>query len=186
MSNVTNDAQVKKISSSSNNNVAVWNGTTGDMLSDSGKQLPVGTIVGTNDNQVLINKILKSPNETKSISVDDNGAYAPNPTLGSNDTQIATTSFVNSTILPQLQVLTTNTILNSSHNIILVNSTTPTTITLPSATDKKQYTIKNINTGSVTIMPNGSDTIDGQVSLAISTQYTSYTIISNGDCWYII
>ena len=46
--------------------------------------------------------------------------------------------------------------------------------------------IKNINTGSVTIMPNGSDTIDGQVSLAISTQYTSYTIISNGDCWYII
>jgi len=34
LSNVTNDAQIKKLASSTNGNIPIWNGTTGDALSD--------------------------------------------------------------------------------------------------------------------------------------------------------
>jgi len=61
LGNVTNDAQVKKIANSVNNHVVSWSGTTGDTVTDSGKSVPVGDFVGTNDIQTLSNKTLSNP-----------------------------------------------------------------------------------------------------------------------------
>lgn len=42
-------------------NAASFSGTTGDLIQDSGKALPTGTIVGTSDSQTLTNKTLVAP-----------------------------------------------------------------------------------------------------------------------------
>lgn len=47
--------------SSTDSNLAAWNGTGGDTLKDSGKAYPSGDIVGTSDTQTLTNKTLTSP-----------------------------------------------------------------------------------------------------------------------------
>ena len=49
------------------------------------------------------------------------------------------------------------------------------------------YTVKKIDSSAntVTVDPNGSDTIDGGLTAVINYQYTSVTIVSNGSTWYI-
>ena len=64
------------------------------------------------------------------------------------------------------------------------------TITLPSAsgaTAGKSIRVKNMGTGTITLDP-GSDTIDGSsTDYAITTQYASITLVSNGsNAWEII
>ena len=61
LGSVTNDAQVKKIANCVNNHVVSWSGTSGDTVSDSGKSLPSGDILGTTDIQTLSNKTLSNP-----------------------------------------------------------------------------------------------------------------------------
>jgi hypothetical protein len=52
--------------SSVNDNVALFSGTTGKVIKDSGKALPAGTVVGTSDSQTLTNKIIDGSNNTLS------------------------------------------------------------------------------------------------------------------------
>ena|ERR1700722_9246192 len=49
------------------------------------------------------------------------------------------------------------------------------------------YTVKKVDStaNTVTVDPNGSDTIDGGLTAVINNQYTSVTIVSNGATWYI-
>jgi hypothetical protein len=65
------------------------------------------------------------------------------------------------------------------------------TVSLPSAGGalaEKEFLIKKIDSSfnAVTIDPDGSETIDGNATVAITTQYTAYRIKSNGTNWYII
>jgi hypothetical protein len=64
------------------------------------------------------------------------------------------------------------------------------TVTLPAASSFTGYRfyIKRIdNSGNtVSVARTSSDTIDGQTSVTIASQYDSYTIVSNGTLWYII
>jgi len=62
------------------------------------------------------------------------------------------------------------------------------TITLPTAigNDGKTFDIKNIGTGTVTIDGDGSQTIDGELSVSNSIQYDTITVRSNGSNWDII
>lgn len=48
--------------SSTNNDIAIWSGTGGTTLADSGKTLPAGAVVGTSDSQSLTNKTLDNTN----------------------------------------------------------------------------------------------------------------------------
>ena len=49
-----------------------------------------------------------------------------------------------------------------------------------------KYQIKNRSANTITINPNGSETIDGSTTLNISTQEASLTLITDGSNWFII
>ena len=79
------------------------------------------------------------------------------------------------------------TITNESGNI-LCNSTSAFTVTLPTAASYagRDLTIKNINTGVITIDGNGAETIDGSATLTLATQWSSATLYSTGTSWIIL
>ena len=63
----------------------------------------------------------------------------------------------------------------------------PLTITMPTAVDNSnRYTIKNLSTGSINVVPAVGQTIDNQSSVIIASQYTSIDLVSNNQNWIII
>ncbi len=62
------------------------------------------------------------------------------------------------------------------------------TLSLPTASGitGRIYNIKNSGTGTLTIDPSGSETIDGSTTLVSVIQYSTYTIKSDGTNWIII
>jgi hypothetical protein len=60
------------------------------------------------------------------------------------------------------------------------------TLTLPAATSKMVYHIKNLSTNSCTINRAGSDTIDGGTSAVLTVQYESIGIDSDGSATWEI
>ena len=80
----------------------------------------------------------------------------------------------------------------AANRLILVDDDTiggAAVVTLPTAATSTgvEYRIKKLgSTGSVTITPDGAETIDGAASLVISTQYTAYTLNCDGATWWIV
>lgn len=62
------------------------------------------------------------------------------------------------------------------------------TVNLPTAVGitGRIYVIKNSGAGVITIDGNGTETIDGSTTKTLNTQYSGYTIQSNGANWIII
>lgn len=62
------------------------------------------------------------------------------------------------------------------------------TVTLPTAVGitGRIYVIKNSGAGTITIATTSSQTIDGVTTQTLSTQYSSYTVQSNGANWIIL
>ncbi len=87
--------------------------------------------------------------------------------------------------------ITTNITLNSLHSTVLIDATAgPVTVTLPSVANfnNRVFIIKKVDNQTqniVTIQANGAETIDGQTSQQINSQWTSMTIHSNGTAWFI-
>lgn len=79
----------------------------------------------------------------------------------------------------------------TADTVILCDATSgDITITLPTAVgiSGKVFNIKktNSNANSVTIDANASQTIDGDLTQIITSQYDSVTIVSDGSNWHII
>lgn len=95
---------------------------------------------------------------------------------------------INGPLIEKFTTATDTITLDATHNIIYCNKATAMTINLPAVAgcSGRIYTIKNINTGIVTIDANGSETIDGELTFTLLSRYKSVTVQSNGSAWYII
>ncbi len=86
---------------------------------------------------------------------------------------------------------TSNYTITGTDVIIFADATSGnTTITLPAAATFAGYRffIKRIDStgNTVAVARSGSDTIDGQTTIAIDQQYTAIMVVSNGSAWYIL
>jgi hypothetical protein len=99
-----------------------------------------------------------------------------------NDTNIKIT------VYPNVKTVQENTNITLNDEIILVNTTASVTLTLPDVTtaQSKLFVIKNINTGTVTIQPSGTATIDDGSNFILNTKNQSVTIVSDETDWRII
>jgi hypothetical protein len=67
-----------------------------------------------------------------------------------------------------------------SDNYIGVYSAAPVTINLPAGVDGREYTVKDeygIGSGLITVVPDGSETIDNDISAVISIPLGSITVV---------
>lgn len=94
-------------------------------------------------------------------------------------------------IATQVTTVSANTTLTVDHHAVLVNASGGNrTITLPDATacSGRQYIIKKIDSSAntVTISAQTGQTIDGQSSVVLSTQYQFIKVVSDGQNWFKI
>lgn len=86
---------------------------------------------------------------------------------------------------------TSNYTISNTDTVVFADATSGNvTITLPTASSITGYRfyVKRIDGSgnSCSIARSSSDTIDGQTSISLSQQYTSLTIVSDGNAWYIV
>lgn len=89
-----------------------------------------------------------------------------------------------------VETLTASSSISPFAGLVLVNTTSGSvTVTLPPAANCKgriyQFK-KTVAANTVTLDPDGSETIDGAATLAWTTQYQSYTLCSDGSGWHIL
>jgi hypothetical protein len=89
--------------------------------------------------------------------------------------------------LPTVRVVTATTTELTTDGVIVCNKTTAMTVTLLAATGSgRTRTIKNINTGTVTIDGDSGDTIDGDTTMALG-QWDSVTLVDYAaNKWVVI
>ena len=85
-------------------------------------------------------------------------------------------------------ILNGNSTLNETHHIVLITASTPCTITLPPAATcpGRIYVVKRTGTANVTIQADGLETIDGESSIVLATQYHFKKLVSDSQNWNII
>ena len=179
--NVSTTAERLRITG--NGNIGIGNNTPTDKLSIGGTSYYGGNV------------ILGS--SSLAVGLQANGGYGTaGQVLTSNGTATywagsssGTSNNANHVIYANYRTVTSspNTVL-ANDSLILVNMSTNSTINLPAAsiTNGSIINIKNINTGYVSIIPNGSDTIDGQANLVIQYRYSAAGLISTSTGWAIV
>lgn len=97
--------------------------------------------------------------------------------------------------IPYTNIASNTTILPASTDVLLaVNTVAPRNITLPSAgavAAGRLFVIKDAaglsETNAITLLPDGTDAIDGQASFVFGSAYGSFMVASNGvDGWVVI
>lgn len=112
--------------------------------------------------------------------------YTNNETTKYTDITIAATGGGGG-IVREVNVISTNTNAGDTAGIDYVYvASGSTTVTLPTAVGNTNlYTIKNVGAGVILIATTGGQTIDGDASLSLVTQFTSVDLISDGSNWNI-
>lgn len=102
---------------------------------------------------------------------------------------------LNDNVLTPLMVKTDagDVTLTEDNHVIIINKATSeaTTITLPIPTvTGRNFVIKdgkgNASIYNITLMPNGTEKIDGQDYIVLSVDYGSITVVWNGTQWNIL
>ena len=126
-----------------------------------------------------------------------------NPALGSAVEELVTSSIAGNEVVEKAiqdriaelgqtyenLTIAADTILTSATRVVLINAAGgPVTATLPANIDGDVFDIKRLDASAnaVTIATPGAETIDGAASLAIATQYQSYTLLCDGSNWHIL
>ena len=113
-------------------------------------------------------------------------SYSPNHTTKYTDITI-TANGGGAGITREINSVAVDTVAGSTAGIdyvYLVSGTT--TITLPTAVGNENlYTVKNVGSGVVTVDTGGGQTIDGDATVIMPTQYTSVDIVSDNANWNI-
>lgn len=117
------------------------------------------------------------------------GIYA-NGTLGTNN-QVLTSngtgvSWSAKSVMSYRSVISNTTVL-ATDNLIIANGTLTVTLPAASTVAGQQFYIKNINNtnGIITVLPNGSELIDGYANATIRYYNTMFGVISVGTGWVI-
>ena len=136
------------------------------------------SLVGTGSNISL--GTLATTSHLIVVSHNDTAVVPHAVFAGTLTTGIINTGFPITTVIA-------NTTASESAGLILCNSTSALTITLPQGTAQAgaRFTVKNINTGVVTVV-GASGNIDGAVNFSIPTQYQTNTFSSDGTNYWII
>jgi len=86
----------------------------------------------------------------------------------------------------QIETVSTNTTLDASHTVVLVSGARTITLPLAASFPNKLYHIKQSDAAASTIARSGSDTIDGATSLTLTGIYKLYTVVSDGNAWWVL
>ena len=103
-------------------------------------------------------------------------------------TPTSTFQNVGSLGLNYVVVTATSYLVKATDHVIVANPAAVATMTLPTAVGigGRIYTIKNNSTFVVTILPNGTEKIDGGSNFLLNTQYQNVSVISDGSNWNVV
>lgn len=154
------------------------------------RTVPAGDVVGTSDTQILTNKRINSPkfNEDVAMAATStelnqlDGVTVGGTAGGDITTNAGTQTISNKIITPKDTTKTAAyTITVNDHIVYADTSSSGFTFTLPPATTKMIIKISKKSANNVlTVAADGSDTIEGNASIQLSTIYASVTLISDG------
>ena len=100
-----------------------------------------------------------------------------------NKLQVNGSAKIGGAITTKTQVITTNTTLNATHNIVIVSN--GSAVTLPTAVGitGRQYNVIRSGASNVTINTTSSQTISGDNNLILTSQWDSVVVVSDGSNW---
>jgi hypothetical protein len=151
--------------SSTNNAIAIFNGTTGQLIQNTAFTISSNIL---NGNEVTAGTIESTTAFISQTSATFQGA------IKFTTTSVTAASY---------SILTTD-----SH--ISVNYAGSVSLALPNVVNLQQIVIKDASgaaaSNNITISRGGSALIDGQSSIVINSNYGSYTLFSDGTNWWII
>ena len=151
--------------------------------------LLAGLAAGTLQGQTLVWDGTDTWDPTSDLFVDE-----ANDRVGVNTVTPHSTLHADGSVAHGLVTVTATYDLDANPDVktLLVNNAAAATITLPSAVviEGREYRVKKISaTGgvrTVTIDPDGAETIDGDADFDLVSQYESITFVSDGANWYIV
>jgi len=156
------------------------------LFNSSSSSLPVsqgGTGLATvNTGRILYGSSATTLGSSGNLTYNDGTLNVNNGTIS-----VTGTLNINGGKINNVTTITDVTTLDDTHNIVLCSSETAFTVYLPEVltNNGRTYTIKNINSGTITIDPNSSEQIDGASTYTLLLN-KSITIVNNGSAWYII
>lgn len=179
--------------SSTNNDIVLFNGTTGKLIKDSGVSL--GTVT---NHAVLIG----GSNTITSISVGATGAvlmgstgadpaFTTTPTIAGNTTISGSLTMNGGMIQKRTATAISYTVLVTDVIIAVTDTTAARTITMPNSglVAGQRWTIKDESGGAathaITISGNGAN-VDGAASQVMNTNYGSVDIYCNGTNFFLV
>ena len=155
----------------------------------------IGNLVGTAG---LTCTVLIGAATCERIKVDNNGLCVNStpvvglPTGGTTGQALIKTSNTNYDVSwsaaypPQfVRTITASGSVLTTDDIVIVNSSSAVTLTMPNASTVKMYYIKNVGTGTVTINTVSSQTIDGDSNLIMEFQWSAVQLSATGTEWLI-